>query len=90
MEVVSLTLKCAESKKIQKVLDLSELKIVKPPDICWHAYWHCVKSAIVLALENIYETSHEPEALGQIKSLSSHYIITTDTFFLKRQNLSMP
>ena len=27
-------------------------------------------SAIVLVLENIYETSHEPEALGLSKALS--------------------
>ena len=31
-------------------------------------------SSIVLALENIYETSHEPEALGLSKALSSHSI----------------
>ena len=63
--------KRAESLKgIQKVLDLPELKIVKPSDTRWLAHEHCVKavkasySSIVLALENIYETSHEPEALG--------------------------
>ena len=65
-------------KEIQKVLDLPVLKIVKQSDTCWLAHEHCVKavkasySSIVLALENIYETSHEPEALGLIKSLSSH------------------
>ena len=32
-------------------------------------------SSIVLALENIYETSHEPEALGLCKTLSSHSTI---------------
>ena len=32
-------------------------------------------SSIGLALENIYETSHEPEALGLSKSLSSHSTI---------------
>ena len=32
-------------------------------------------SSIVLALENIYETSHEPEALGLSKALSSHSTI---------------
>ena len=31
-------------------------------------------SSIVLALENIYEISHEPEALGLSKALSSHSI----------------
>ena len=53
-------LKCAELlKKIQKVLDLPELKIVKPSDTHWVANEYCVKavkanySLIVLALENI-------------------------------------
>ena len=74
--------KCAESlKEIQKVLDLPELKIVKPSDTCWLAHEHCVKgvkasySSIVLGLEYIYETSHEPEALGLSKVLSSHSTI---------------
>ena len=70
--------KRAESlNEIQKVLDLPELKIVKPSDTRWLAHECCVKavkasdSSIVLALENIYETSHEPEALGLSKALSS-------------------
>ena len=67
--------------EIQSVLDLPELKIVKSSDTRWLAHEHCVKavkasySSIVLALENIYETSHEPEALGLSKALSSHSII---------------
>ena len=74
--------KCTESlKEIQKVLDLPELKIVKLSDTRWLAHKGCVKavkasySSIVLALENIYETSHEPEALGLSKALSSHSTI---------------
>ena len=53
-------LKCVELlKEIQKVLDLPELKIVKPSDTHWVANEYCVKavkanySSIVLALENI-------------------------------------
>ena len=71
----------ASLKEIQKVLDLPELKLVKLSDTHWLAYVCCVKavkvsySLIVLALENIYETSHEPEALGQSKALSSHSTI---------------
>ena len=60
--------KIAESlKEIQKVLDLPEVKIVKPLDTRWLVHEHCVKaikasySSIVLALKNIYETSLEPE-----------------------------
>ena len=74
--------KRAESlKEIQKVLDLPELKIVKPSDTRWLAHERCVKAAkasyssIVIALENIYETSHEPESLGLSKTLSSHSTI---------------
>ena len=54
---------------------------MKPSDTCWLAHERCVKavktsySSIVLALENIYETSHEPEALGLSKALSSHSTI---------------
>ena len=59
--------KRAESlKKIQTVLDLPELKIAKPSDTRWLAHEHCVKasySSIVFVLENIFETSHEPEAM---------------------------
>ena len=51
---------------------------MKPSDTRWLAHECCVKavkasySSIVLALENIYGTSHEPEALGLSKALSRH------------------
>ena len=51
---------------------------MKPSETRWLAHERCVKavkasySSIVHALENIYETSHEPEALGLSKALSSH------------------
>ena len=54
---------------------------MKPSDTCWLAHERCVKavkasySSIVLGLENIFETSHEPEALGLSKTLSSHSTI---------------
>ena len=63
------------------MLDLSELKIVKPLDIRWLAHELCVTavkagySSIVLALENIHATSHEPEALGLSKAFSCHSTI---------------
>ena len=88
-------------KEIQKVLDLPELKIVKSSDPRWLAHECCVKavkasySSIVLALENIYEISHEPEALGLSKALSSHSSIAAmctylTTFFLKWESLAVP
>ena len=57
---------------------------MKPSDTRWLAHECCVKavntsySSIVLALENIYETSHEPEALGLSKALSSHSTIAAN------------
>ena len=65
-------------KEIQKVLDLSDLKIMKPLDTRWLALELCVTavkasySSIVLALENIYATSHESEALGLSYAFSNH------------------
>ena len=80
--VLSLSPKRAELlKEIQKALDLPELKFVKPSDTLWLAHELCVKAvkasynSIIFALENIYETSHEPEALGLSKALSSHSTI---------------
>ena len=74
---------CSHLKEIQNVLYLPKLKIVKPSDTRWLAYELCVKavkssySSIVLALENISETSHEPEALGLSSIIFSHSTIAT-------------
>ena len=83
MEVLSLLLKtCRVIKRDSESIDLPELKIVKHLDTRWHAHERCIKavkasySSILLALGNIYETSHEPEALGLNKALSSHSTIT--------------
>jgi len=50
------------------VLELPELKIVKPSDTSWLAHEKCVLKkcyiAIVAALEQAYEDSHEPEVIG--------------------------
>ena len=69
--------KRAESfKAVKSVLDFPELKIAKPSDTRWLAHERCVKAvkasygAIVVALNNIHETTHEPEALGLSKALS--------------------
>ena len=54
---------------------------MKLSDTRWLAHEGCVKavkasySSIVFAQENIFETSHEPEALGLSKALSSHSTI---------------
>ena len=63
-------------KEIQAVLELPELKVVKPSDTRWLAHECCVKAvnavykALVVTLDNNYQTFHEPEALGLHKVLS--------------------
>lgn len=62
-------------KEIQNVLELPELKVIKPSDTCWLAHEHCVKTvkenyeALVVTLESNYQNFHEPEALGLFKAL---------------------
>ena len=62
-------------KEVQRVLDLPELKVVKPSNTRWLAHERCVKAvkesyiAIMNALNNIYENTHELEALGISKAL---------------------
>ena len=64
---------------VQQVLDLPELKIAKPSDTCWLAHERCVKAvkasygAIVTALSDIHEITHEPEALGLCKALTKRH-----------------
>ena len=68
-------------------MNLPELKIVEPSDTRWLAHERCVKAvkenyaAIVITLENIYEQSHEPEALGISKALSKESTLSA-TFLL--------
>ena len=68
--------RCKNLKEVQKVLDLQELKAAKPSDTRWLAHERCVRAvkrsygAIVTTLEQIYEESHEPEALGLTKILT--------------------
>ena len=60
---------------VQQVLHLPELRIAKPSDTRWLAQ-RCVKAvkasygAIVTALNDIHQNTHEPEALGLSKALS--------------------
>lgn len=52
------------------MLDLPELKIVKPSDTRWLSQEKCVKAVkknyteIVTGLDNIHEQIYEPETLG--------------------------
>ena len=69
--------KRAESlKEIQHVLNLPEMKDIKPSDTCWLAHEWCVKAvkasytALVVTLVSNYQNFHAPEALGLYKALS--------------------
>ena len=75
--------KKAESLKlVYQVLNLPELKIVKPSDTRWLAHERCVRAikasygAIVTALNDIHESTHEPEALGLSNALSKPSTVT--------------
>ena len=69
-------------KAVQRVLNMPELKVIKPSDTRWLAHERCVKAvkenyiAIVITLNNIYEETHQPEALGISKALSSKSTIS--------------
>ena len=76
--------KRAESlKEIQKVLELPELKVIKPSDTRWLSYQMCVKAvkanynALMLTLSNNYQYFHESEALGLHKILSQFSTIAS-------------
>ena len=63
-------------KMVQQVLHLPELRIAKPSDTRWLAHERCVKAvkasygAIITALNDIHQNTHEPGALGLSKALS--------------------
>ena len=91
--------KRAESlKMVQQVLHLPELRIPKPSDTRWLAHERCVKAvkasygAIVTALNDIHQNTHEPETLGLSKALSKQSTVAATvytcltTFFLRWLN----
>ena len=67
--------RCVSLKEAHVVLEILELKIVKHSDIRGLAHEKCVCTvkkcyiAIVAALEQIYEDSHEPKTIGISKLL---------------------
>ena len=63
-------------KEIQHVLNLPEMKVIKPSATRWLAHKQCVKAvkvsytALVVTLDNDYWNFHAPEALGLYKDVS--------------------
>ena len=84
MEVLSLLAKMcrvikgdSESTRSSRVQDYETVRHILA---CKCALCKAVKasySSIVLALENIYETTHEPEALGLLKPFSNSSNVPT-------------
>ena len=69
--------KRAESlKEIQHVLDVPEMKVIKPSDTRWLAHERCVievkvsYTSLVVTLDSHYQNFLAPEALGLYKALS--------------------
>ena len=94
--------KKAESlKAVQSVLKLPELKIVKPSDTRWLSHECCARAiyrelpALIVTLQQLYETSGDAEAYG-IGALLATYIGRASIMFLSevldilaRMNVSM-
>ena len=63
------------------MLDLPEMKTIEPSNTCWLAHKLCVKavtesySAIENSRNNIYEQTHEPEALGFSRVFCKIYLL---------------
>ena len=78
--------------------DLPKLKIAKPSDTRWLAHGRCVKAvkasygAIITALNDIHENTHQSEALGLEKALTkwhtvaAMYMLDYSTFLLRLLN----
>ena len=79
----------AESlKEIQHVLNLPEMKVIKPSDTRWLAHEWCVKAvkasytALVVILDINYQNFHAPEALGLYKALSKFTTIAVIIYWI--------
>ena len=82
--------KRAESlKEIQHVLNLPEMKVIKPPDTRWLAHEQRIKAvkvsytALVVTLDSNYHNFHAPEALGLYKALSKSITIAAIIYRIK-------
>ena len=65
-------------KEIQHVLNLPEMKVIKPSDTRWLTHEWCVQAvkvsynALVVTLDSNYQNFHAPEALG-LCSIQVHH-----------------
>ena len=75
-------------KEIQHILNLPEMKIIKPSDTHWLARGRCVKAvkvsytALFVTLDSNYQNFHAPEALGLYKALSKFTTIAAIIYWI--------
>ncbi len=86
---------------VQAVLKLPELKVVKPSDTRWLSHERCINaickelSALIITLQQLYESSGDAEAYGLVSILSSItgvaciYLLSEVLSLLARLNLFM-
>ena len=70
-------------KHVQAVLNLSELKVIKPSDIRWIFHEHCVCAilkelpALIITLQSIYDECGDTEAYELTLALRSYSGVAT-------------
>ena len=70
-------------KDVQNILNLPELKVVKPSDTRWLSHERCVRAilkelpSLIITLDNLYESTGDAEAYGLSLVLSSFTGIAT-------------
>ena len=88
-------------KSIQTVLNLPELKVVKPSTTRWLSHERCIQAickelpALIVTLQQLYESSGDAEAYGivnllsSITAISSIFLLSDVLNILARLNLFM-
>ena len=70
-------------KEVQSVLNLPELKVIKPSSTRWLSHERCIRAirkelpAIILTLQELYERNGDAEAFGVQSILSSFEGVAT-------------
>ena len=75
--------KAEKLKEVQAVLNLPELKVVKPSSTRWLSHERCIRAickelpALIITLQELYEASGDAEALGIQSILCSYTGVAT-------------
>ena len=93
--------KTAALKEVQAALGFIQLKVVKPSDTCWLSHERCKREiqkdlpAIIVTLQQLYETSGDAKVFGLSTLLSSFTGVASVMFLsevlniLARMNVAM-